>query len=119
MIRIRCVIARTVACVLLVVAILAGCDTGPPLGGAPDGPRLFAGICARCHGRDGKGEPVVRARLGVPDMTDPAWQSKLSDADIAHTVRHGSRSKKMPAFGNTFTDAQLRSLVRIVRGFAD
>ena len=90
-----------------------GCEGAPK---TLDGRVLFQAICARCHAPDGSGDPIERARLGVPDMTDPRWQDAHSDADIRRTVVEGSKSKKMPAFGRTaFDEAQLDALARYVR----
>jgi mono/diheme cytochrome c family protein len=87
-------------------------------GEVKDGRALFGEICARCHGPDGRGDPVAKLQLGVPDMTDPAWQARLTDDDIWITVRKGSRSKKMPGFGDTFTSEQLDSIIKHVRSFS-
>ena len=82
-----------------------------------DGRTLFLAVCARCHGPDGRGDPIEQARLGVPDMTEPAWQAARSDEDIRKTIVEGSKSKKMPAFGTTsFRPEQIEVLVRYVRG---
>jgi cytochrome c oxidase cbb3-type subunit 3 len=84
----------------------------------PDGIALFGQTCARCHGRDGTGDPVAKAQLGVPDMTDPTWQHQHSDDDIRRTVHEGSKSKKMPPFGNLYSPAQLDAITVRVRSFA-
>lgn len=86
-------------------------------GGELDGARLFAQTCARCHGPDGHGDPVARAQLGVPDMTDAAWQARLADGDIRRTVVQGSKSKKMPPFDGFYDAAQLDALIAHVRSF--
>lgn len=82
-----------------------------------DGAKLFGETCAKCHGVDGHGDPTAKAQLGVPDMTDAAWQAKLADDDIRRTVREGSKSKKMPPFGGFYDGAQLDALVAHVRAF--
>ncbi|WP_437718695.1 cytochrome c [Sorangium sp. So ce448] len=52
--------------------------------------------CSTCHGRAGRGDgpqgPMVRA----PDLTDAAWQDRVTDAQMADTIRKGKN--KMPAF---------------------
>ena len=102
---------RFVAFLLLILA----CNHPDATGG--DGSALFDQTCARCHGKDGKGDPVAKAQLGVPDMTDTAWQQKHSDDDIRRTVHEGSRSKKMPPFGDVYSPAQLDAIIAHVRSF--
>jgi mono/diheme cytochrome c family protein len=99
---------------LLAAAAACGRERDTRTGGAA----LFGATCARCHAADGRGDPTAKATLGVPDMTDPAWQARLTDEDIRRTVREGSRSKKMPPFGALYSAAQLEALVAHVRGLA-
>ncbi len=51
-------------------------------------------------------------------MTDPAWQAKHSDADIHRTVHEGSKSKKMPALGDYYSDPQIDAIIKHVRAFS-
>ena len=81
------------------------------------GKTLFDQTCARCHAADGKGDPTAKAQLGVPDMSDPAWQGVHPDDVIKRTVREGSKSKKMPPFGTIYSDAQLDAIIAYVRTF--
>ena len=97
----------------LAVVFLAACER--PRLETVDGKQLFSTICARCHGEDGKGEPTAKLRLGVPDMTDPAWQRAHPDDVIEKTVHKGSQSQKMPAFGDYFSDQQLDAIIGHVR----
>jgi cytochrome c oxidase cbb3-type subunit 3 len=99
------------ACVL----VLWACRHRPT---STDGKVLFEDTCARCHGKDGHGDPVIKQQLPVPDMTDPAWQKAHTDADIVRTVHQGSKSGKMPPFGDTYSDQQLAAIIQYVRHFA-
>jgi len=81
-----------------------------------DGAALFVQTCARCHGVDGRGEEQARRELGVPNMADVAWQAAHPDPLIKRTVHEGSRSKKMPPFGDVYSDAQLDAIIRHIRG---
>ena len=98
---------------LLAFLCLAGCDR--PRLATEDGKQIFETICARCHGNDGKGEATARLRLGVPDMSTPEWQGAHADAAIAAQIRDGSKNKKMPGFGDYFTDEQIAAIVAHVR----
>jgi len=101
----------------LVLIMLVSSACRGSAGDSTDGRVLFEQVCARCHGRDGVGDPIQRINLGVPDMTAPAWQAAHTDDDIRRTIREGSKSHKMPGFGDFYKPAQLDALVRYVRGF--
>ncbi len=103
--------------VAVLIALLATACRGSA-GESTDGRALFEQVCARCHGRTGVGDPVQKISLGVPDMTDPAWQAARTDDDIRRTIREGSKSHKMPGFGDFYKPAQLDALARHVRSLA-
>ncbi len=104
------------AALLLLISLAAfGCDR-EVAGGKADGPAIFAEACSRCHGDKGVPPKALVAQMGAKNLTDPALQTRLSDADIAHQVRHGSANKMMPAFSKAIiSDAQLKALIAHVR----
>ncbi len=64
-------------------------DHGLMAYGRSHGARVFAGHCASCHGRRGKGDPA----RGMPDLTDGDWlYGEGSIADIETVVAHGIRA---------------------------
>lgn len=74
----------------------------------------FANICAKCHGRDGTGGvPITPGGAKPRDLTDPAWQASVIDAQIETTIRTGKTP--MPAFHTLLTTEQIRGLVGKVR----
>jgi mono/diheme cytochrome c family protein len=76
--------------------------------GSSDGAALYKAKCAMCHGPDGTGKTPVGAKLNVRDLRSPEVQ-KQSDSDLAQVVGQGKG--KMPAFGKTLNDEQIKSLV--------
>ncbi|MBI4511159.1 MAG: c-type cytochrome [Deltaproteobacteria bacterium] len=105
--------ARGVLSTCIGVLLAVGCN--PATQGSTDGKILFEATCAKCHGYDGKGHPVDKVKLGVPDMTEEAWHDRLSDEDMARTIRKGSKSGKMPGFGTALSDPQIEAVIKHVR----
>ena len=56
------------------------------------GSKLFASVCAACHGPEGKG----MVQLGAPDLTDSYWLYGRSRTAIRDGLDHG-RNGMMPA----------------------
>jgi len=76
---------------------------------ATRGAETFKGICAACHGADGKGNQAV----GAPNLTDRIWLYGASEETIIETVSKG-RSGKMPAHEEILTPEKIHMLVAYV-----
>jgi mono/diheme cytochrome c family protein len=79
--------------------------------------------CASCHGLGGKGNgPNATDTQPVKprNHTDPVEMKKLTDADLVDVIKNGgvatSRSRMMPPFKATLTDAEIKELVKHLRG---
>jgi cytochrome c oxidase cbb3-type subunit 3 len=70
---------------------------------ASAGGKLFAGVCAACHGADGKGN----AALGAPDLTDKDWMYGSTLEDIKYGITNG-RAGQMPAHLPLIGETQVR-----------
>jgi len=86
---------------------------------AADVKELWAKDCAKCHGKDGKGETVMGKKLGIKDYTDPKVQEGLKDAEMAKAIKEGVKEKggdkvRMKAFSD-LNDDEVKSLVAYVR----
>ena len=77
------------------------------------GASLFAERCSGCHGADGHGITAA----GTPNFTRRDFQTRLTDQQIADTIRHG-KSNRMPAFGSQLDDQQIAALTAYVRSFS-
>jgi len=95
---------------LIGAVLLTGCQSAPAPQGdvSSDGKHLFEENCAVCHGITGHGNAV--------HFDDPTFQKLLTDTQIQQTIRNGKGN--MPAFGTTFTSAQINSLVKYLRSLA-
>jgi mono/diheme cytochrome c family protein len=52
--------------------------------------------CTTCHGARGRGDGPQGPMLRAPDLSRAEWQDRVSDAEIADTIRKGRN--KMPSF---------------------
>jgi len=76
---------------------------------------LYSKHCASCHGKDGRSK-TFKAKLNhARNLTEPGWQEAVSDERIFNSIANG-RGKKMPAFAKKMTEAEIDSLVSLVRG---
>ncbi len=78
---------------------------------------VFENYCAACHGIDGRARTAQGRKMKAKDLRD----SRLTDAEIEHQIREGSRTTtgvlKMPAVGKDMTEAEIAAAIRIVKAF--
>jgi cytochrome c oxidase cbb3-type subunit 3 len=72
------------------------------------------GVCAACHGADGKGNPA----LGTPNLTDKVWLYGGGIASIIDAINNG-RNNQMPAFGELLGDSKAHLLAAYIWGFSN
>jgi cytochrome c oxidase cbb3-type subunit III len=91
------------------------CSALPPQARAQSPPALasgrqiFATTCAACHGLDGRGGEHAPNIATRPDVR------RLTDQQIFRIVHDGAASGAMPAFGSTFSAAQIHAVVQYLR----
>jgi cytochrome c oxidase cbb3-type subunit 3 len=68
--------------------------------------------CSTCHGARGRGDGPQGPMLRAADLGRAEWQDRVSDAEIADTIRKGRN--KMPAFD--LPPQVLQGLVLRIRG---
>ena len=74
---------------------------------------IYSRYCARCHGKDGKAQTPKGRQTGATNFTNPKWQA--IEARGIRTITNGK--EKMPAFKDTLSAEQIRSVWNYVRGF--
>lgn len=52
--------------------------------------------CAKCHGEQGRGDGPEGMMVRAPDLTRAGWQGRVTDQELAETIRKGR--DKMPPF---------------------
>ena len=87
--------------VVVYVQSLSGMQVDPSLAAA--GKKRYDGICAACHGVEGKGNQM----LGAPNLTDDVWLYGNEFETMKQTVRAG-RNGHMPAHKGILSDTQIR-----------
>lgn len=105
------------ACLLSLLLLSGGCQrrqaAADPLA---DAKRSFDSLCAKCHGRDGRGGVPAAEGLPAPrNLRDVTFQESRSDEELKHVIKHGKGP--MPPFGVMLDDAQMASLVQYIRSF--
>jgi alcohol dehydrogenase (cytochrome c) len=96
----------------LVVAVWFGAATATSSPSTDQGQRLFTEHCGICHGGFGEGG-------SGPDLTNPAWQSGISDSELGRIIRDGVQGTAMPRFGDKLDENARRLLVQHLRQFAN
>lgn len=89
------------------VQSLSGMPVDPALAGA--GQKTFAGVCAACHGADGKGNPA----LGAANLSDQDWLHGSAIEDIRSTISAG-RNGQMPAHRDILGETRSRLVAAYV-----
>jgi len=72
------------------------------------------GVCAACHGADGKGNPMI----GAPNLTDNIWLHGAGEAAIIKRIHEG-KVNQMPAWQTKFTPEQIHVLTAYVWGLSN
>jgi mono/diheme cytochrome c family protein len=112
---------------LLVVTLVAASDgaaqTSASVARERSGEELFRSGCAACHGVNGRGG--VREQIGfddpLPDFTACDFATPEPDSDWLAIVHQGGPvrafSRRMPAFRDLLSDAEIERVVDYLRGF--
>jgi mono/diheme cytochrome c family protein len=105
-----------VTLVLLAAGAAAGCTTGDDPGPAltVEPGVIYARMCARCHGPDGRGDAEIKKTMpNVRDFHDPAFRAKATTDSIVTVMMAGKG--QMPAFGSSLSLPKMQALSGYVR----
>jgi len=90
------------------------------------GDALYQQRCAVCHGKKGINDgPASKRMYPQPrDFSLALFKYKTSpgtrlprDSDLFHTIKRGLTESGMPAWGDFLSDAQINSLIPVIKGF--
>jgi mono/diheme cytochrome c family protein len=122
----RAALPISIAALMLASGLRASAQApGPALTGADlTGAELYRAACAACHGLDGTGAPqsvIGFEDLAPPDFTDCAFGTVEPDGDWLAVAHSGGPARgfdrRMPAFGEVLTEAQILSVIDHLRTF--
>jgi len=88
--------------------------------GAADAKATYEKDCAKCHGKEGKGDTKMGQKLGAKDYTDAKVQAELKDEAAIKAIKEGLKNKEgktlmKPADG--LSDDEIKGLVAYMRTF--
>lgn len=78
------------------------------------GKSIYANLCVRCHGVEGKGNGVMQFTPPVADLTSPAVQGKL-DASLMKAIHDGRKNTAMGAWKFALSDEETRHVTEYLR----
>ena len=76
--------------------------------------------CAKCHGKEGKGDTKMGQKLGVKDYTDAKFQAELKDDVAFKVIKEGAKDKEgkqVMKAAEGLSDDDIKALVKHVRTF--
>ena len=80
----------------------------PQAGGARDVGKVYAEVCAACHGAKLEGGKAQT-------LLDDTWTFGGDDFSLAATIREGRLAAGMPAFATLLTAPEIRAMVYYLR----
>ena len=80
-------------------------------------PRLYRKYCVSCHGSDGRAKTSKGKFSHARDLSDPQWQTEVSDERIFNSIMNGRNVRgNMPGFADKLKEKEVDALVSFVRG---
>jgi mono/diheme cytochrome c family protein len=111
-------VARTglLATALALAALVSGSgctggDAGPAI--PVDTAVIYAQMCARCHGVDGRGDTELKKTMPVRDFHDPAFRARATTDDMVRVMMAGKG--QMPAFAQNLSLPKMQAMAGYVR----
>jgi len=103
-----------------ILLTLVAMGAGLAIASAADAQQNWESHCAKCHGKDGKGQTKMGQKLKVKDYTDAKVQESLKDEEMIKTIKEGKKEGDktlMNAYKDELSDAEIKALVEYIRKF--
>jgi len=108
---------------LIILLLLLLQSAAPRTSVAATAEENFRWFCAQCHGPEGRGDGVNHTPdlpVQPRNLTDPKDVGQFSDEEMVATITKGGAvndlSAIMPPWGDRLSEAEIRDLVRFIRG---
>ncbi|MCI0371961.1 MAG: cytochrome c [candidate division NC10 bacterium] len=108
---------------LIILLLLLLQSAAPRTSVAATAEENFRWFCAQCHGPEGRGDGVNHTPdlpVQPRNLTDPKDVGQFSDEEMVATITKGGAvndlSAIMPPWGDRLSEAEIRELVRFIRG---
>lgn len=79
---------------------------------------FYAKDCAKCHGKEGKGDTKMGQKLELKDYSKADVQAKMKDEAMAKAIKEGIKKDgktRMKAYAGKLSDDEIKALVEFVR----
>ena len=86
---------------------------------AVDAKATYEKDCAKCHGKDGKGQTMMGKKQGAKDYTDAKVQAELKDEAAFKAIKEGYKKdgKEIMKPAEGLSDDEIKGLVEYMRKF--
>lgn len=111
--RMKVVLSLTAACMFAAATSGVSKARGGGQSQVERGRAVYEARCTRCHGADGAGNTRMAEIVEPPDMSDPAWQRRRSNARMIASVANGRG--QMPAFKKKLSRQEIAAAIAFVR----
>jgi cytochrome c553 len=86
---------------------------------AADAKASYEKDCAKCHGKDGKGQTMMGKKQGAKDYTDAKVQAELKDEAAFKAIKEGYKKdgKEIMKPAEGLSDDEIKGIVEYMRKF--
>jgi cytochrome c553 len=110
--KLRTIMKKTLTLTIAIIAVSAWSTS------AADAKATYEKDCAKCHGKEGKGDTKMGQKLGCKDYSDAKVQAELKDDAAIKAIKEGlknSEGKQLMKPAEGMSDEDIKGLVAYMR----